>query len=167
VEPDPDLVRLVDHPSMFVEHAFRHQGVVHPMWIAFDQSGKELVVPTPVPFVDHAAKEYATTVVRAMFALTGVTRYVFVCESWILLAEDAPVDMDAVQRDGIADHPGRREVVVLTAESERSGLLFGLRDIIRPAKGKARLGPLVVDQRSGLTVEGRMSSMLPRKGRAS
>jgi hypothetical protein len=102
-----------------------------------------------------------------MFALTGVTRYVFVCESWILLAEDAPIDMDAVQRDGIADHPGRREVVVLTAESERSGLLFGLRDIIRPAKGKARLGPLVVDQRSGLTVEGRMSSMLPRKGRAS
>jgi hypothetical protein len=106
-------------------------------------------------------------VIRAMFALTGVTSYVFICESWILLAEDAPIDIDAVQRQGIADHPGRREVVVQTAEAENSGLLFGRRDIIRPPKGKARLGPLIIEQRSGLTVEGRMASMLPRKGRAS
>jgi hypothetical protein len=167
MESDPDLVRLLGHASMFVEQAFRHQGVVHPMWIAADPSGKELVVPTPVPFVNQAAKDYAAMFVRATFALACITRYVFVCESWVLLADHAPIDMDAVQRDGIADHPGRREVVALTAESERSGLLCGLRHIIRPPKGKARLGPLVVEQRAGLTVEGRMSSMLPRKGRAS
>jgi hypothetical protein len=167
MEPDPELVRLLDHASMFVEQAFRHQGVIHPVWIAVDPSGKELVVPTPVPFVSPAAKDYATIMVRAMFALSSVTRYVFICESWVLLAEDAPIDMEAVQRHGIADHPGRREVVVLTAESERSGLLCGLRHIIRPSKGRARLGPLVVEQRAGLTVEGRMSSMLPGKGRAS
>ena len=167
MEPDPDLMRLLDHASMFVEHAFRDQGVVHPMWIAVDPTGKELVVPTPVPFVSPDAKDYASMVVRAMFALRGVTRYVFVCESWVLLAEDAPIDMEAVQRHGIADHPGRREVVALTAESERSGLLMAWRHIIRPAKGKAKLGPLIVEQRSGMTVEGRMSSMLPRKGRAS
>jgi hypothetical protein len=164
--PDPDLKALLDHASMFVEQAFRHQGVIHPMWIAFDQSGKELVVPTPVPFVDQAAKDHATMVVRAMFAFTGVTRYVFVCESWLLTKSDG-IDMNAVQRDGISDHSDRQEVVVLTAESETAGLIMAWRPIIRPPKGKARLGPLVVEHRAGLTVEGRMSSMLPRRGRLS
>jgi hypothetical protein len=164
---DPDLSKLLDHASFFVEEQFRHVGRITPMWIAVDQKGNQVVVPPPVPFVTQAAKDYATLVVRALFALTGVTRYVFICESWILLAEDAPIDIEAVQRDGISDHPGRREVVNLTAESDVSGLVLAWRPIIRPAKGKARLGPLVVEQRAGLTVEGRMSSMLPRKGRAS
>ena len=167
MEPDPDLLRLIDNASMFVEQAFRHQGVILPMWIAVDPSGKELVVPPPVPFVNQEAKDYATMVVRAMFALTGVTRYVFVCESWILLSDDAPIDMEAVQRDGISKNPARREVINMTAESECAGLVVAWRHIIRPAKGKARLGPLIVEQRSGMTVEGRMSSMLPGKGRAS
>ena len=74
---DPELNKLLEHASMFVEHAFRHQGVIHPMWIAVDPSGKELVVPPPVPFVNQASKDYASMVVRAMFALSGVTRYVF------------------------------------------------------------------------------------------
>jgi hypothetical protein len=159
----PDLDKLINDASEFVEQAFKHQGVVHPMWIAVDRSGNQVVIPTPVPFVDHAAKDQATLVVKAMFELTGVTRYVFICESWILLADDGPVDVDAVQRDGIADHPARREVIVLMAESELGGLVYGRRDIIRPAKGKARLGPLIIEQRAGLTVEGRMSSMLPRR----
>ena len=106
------------------------------------------MVPPPVPFVSPDAKDYATMVVRAMFALSGVTHYVFVCESWVLLAEDAPIDMEAVQRHGIADHPARREVVALTAKSEPSGLLMAWRHIIRPAKGKAppaSFAPRIVD----------------------
>jgi hypothetical protein len=164
---DSELNKLITDASLFVEQAFKHQGVIHPMWIAVDRSGNQVVVPSPVPFISNAAKDYATLVVRAMFEFTGVTRYVFVCESWILLADDAPIDVEAVQRDGIANHPGRREVINMTAESEVGGLVVAWRPIIRLTKGKARLGPLVVEQRSGLTVEGRMSSMLPRRGRSS
>jgi hypothetical protein len=165
--PDPDLTALIEHASMLVERAFKHQGVVHPMWIADDQNGDRVVMPTPVPFVNHTAKDYAVMVVKAMFALTGVTRYVFVSESWILLSEDGPVDVEAIQQHGISQHPARREVVNLMAESEVGGLVMAWRPIIRPAKGKARLGPMVVEERDGLTVEGRFVSMLPRKGRAS
>ena len=164
---DPELNKLLEHASMFVEHAFRHQGRIHPMWIARDRNGRELIVPPPVPFVDLAAKDYATGVVRSMFAIAGVTRYVFVAKSWILLAEDAPIDKEAVQQRGISDHPSRREVVNMTAESEAGGMILAWRYIIRPPRGKAKLGPLIVEQRSGMTVEGRMSSMLPRKGCAS
>src|SRR3978361_2134996 len=102
METDRDLKRLLDHASMFVERAFRHQGVIHPMWIAVDPTGKELVVPPPVPFVSPDAKDYAAMFVRATFALAGVTRYVFVCESWVLLAEDAPIDMEEGNGDGTA-----------------------------------------------------------------
>jgi hypothetical protein len=86
--------------------------------------------------------------------------------SWLLTKADG-IDLAAAQRDGIADHPDRQEVVILTAESERAGLVMAWRPIIRPSKGKARLGPIVIEQRDSLTVEGRLSSMLPRKGRAS
>jgi hypothetical protein len=162
---DPDLSRLIDEASMFVEKRFRDVGRIEPLWIATDQSGNQVVVPSPVPFISNAAKDYATLVVRAMFEFTGVTRYVFVCESWILLAEDSPIDIDAVQRDGIADHPGRREVINMTAESEVGGLVMAWRPIIRPPKGKAKLGPLIIEQREGMTVEGRFVSLLPRRGR--
>jgi hypothetical protein len=161
---DPQLNKLIDDASMFVEQAFKHQGVIHPMWIAIDRSGEQVVDPSPVPFVNQAAKDRATMVVRAMFEFTGVTRYVFVCESWLLTKSDG-IDMDAVQRDGISDHPDRQEVVVLTVESESAGLVMAWRPIIRPTKGKAKLGPLIVEHRAGMTVEGRMSSMLPRGGR--
>jgi hypothetical protein len=164
---DPVLTALIDHASEFVEKRFRDVGRIEPIWIAVDQNGDQVAVPTPIPFVNPAAKDHATRIVRAMFVLTGVTRYVFVCESWILLSDDVPIDVESVQRDGIADHPARREVVNMIAESELCGLVMAWRLIIRPPKGKARLGPLVVEQRDGLTVEGRMSSMLPRKGRAS
>jgi hypothetical protein len=164
---DAELKALLDDASVFVEKQFHDVGRIAAMWIAADQGGNQVVVPTPVPFTSSGAKDFATMVVRTMFELTGVTRYVFVCESWILLAEDGPVDIEAVQRDGIADHPGRREVINMTAESEVGGLVLAWRPIIRPTKGKARLGPLVVEQRDGLTVEGRMSSMLPRRGRPS
>ena len=49
---DPELNKLLEHASMFVEQAYKHQGVIHPMWIAVDPAGKELVVPPPVPFVN-------------------------------------------------------------------------------------------------------------------
>jgi hypothetical protein len=159
---DPELNKLITHASMFVETAFKHQGVIHPLWIAVDRAGNQVVVPPPVPFVNVEAKDYSTLVVRKMFEFTGVTRYVFICESWLLLAEDAPIDIEAHDRDGIADHPSRREVIYLAAESESAGLVMAWRPIIRPTKGKARLGPLVIDQRT-MTVEGRMSSMLPRR----
>jgi hypothetical protein len=151
---------------MFVEKQFHDVGRIEPLWIATDQKGNQVVVPPPVPFVNEAAKDYAVMVVRALFAFTGVTRYCFITESW-LLTNDAGIDLDATQRDGISEHPDRKEVVIFTAESEVSGLVLAWRPIIRPSRGKAKLGPLVIEQRDGMTVEGRMSSMLPRRGRAS
>lgn len=162
---DPELNELLDHASLFVEKAFHDVGRIAPMWIAVDRSGNQVVVPPPVPFINQDAKDYAVMVVRAMFEFTGVTRYVFVCESWLLTGPG--IDLERDQRDGISDHPDRQEVIILTAESESAGLVMAWRHIIRPTKGKAKLGPLVIDQHAGLTVEGRMVGMLPRRGRAS
>lgn len=162
---DPQLNDLLEHASMFVEKAFKHQGVIHPLWIAVDRSGGQVVVPPPVPFTTVASKDYATMVVRAMFEVTGVTRYVFVAESWLLAGPG--IDLEHDQQHGISRHPDRQEVINMMAESETAGLVMAWRHIIRPAKGKAKLGPLVIEQRVGMTIEGRLASMLPQKGRAS
>ena len=45
------------------------------------QAREEIVPSCRAPVDDQAAKDYATMVVRATFELTGVTRYVFACES--------------------------------------------------------------------------------------
>jgi hypothetical protein len=78
---DPELRALIDHASEFVERAFKHQGVVHPMWIADTTDGRRLVVPPPVPFRDAGYKDLAVSIVRAVFTGQDVCRYVFLCES--------------------------------------------------------------------------------------
>jgi hypothetical protein len=125
------------------------------MWVAVDADGRNVVVPPPVPFRDGNAKDLATAMVRAFFEIAGVTRYVFMTEAWTLDAQ-APqgLDLDALGRDGVSDHPQRREAVMLIAESVNGGMVFGRRPIIRPSRGKARLGPLTIDQHDH--VEGRM-----------
>jgi hypothetical protein len=151
--------------SILVEKAFRRDGFVHPVWFAVTRDGRHLIVPPPVKYSNPESKDLATSVVRAFFTINDVVSYVYAAESWYLDCHQTSVDMKVVNKDGIKDHPLRREVIVIMSETYDSGVTMAFRNIIRPKKGKAKLGPLVV-QSDWNQIEGRMSSMLPVRGRA-
>lgn len=158
-----DLLATV---SRLVEKAFRRDAFIVPVWFALTRDGRRLIVPPPVPYTDVAAKDLAAVMVRAFFEIEHVVSYVYAAESWIVDKPECLSDTDKIQSEGIARHPARREVVVFMSEAESSGLSMSVRDIIRPKKGKPRLGPLVV-QDGWDRADGRFSSLLPTRGRPS
>jgi hypothetical protein len=93
-------------------------------------------------------------------------------EAWTLGRMIKPEEVDAIMRDGIANHPDRVEVVQLQGEDLECGQIMGQRKIIRPESGKPYLAPLEMlnDLPSiphGALLsqsEGRMVGVLPVRG---
>ena len=95
-------------------------------------------------------------------------RYVLIDEAWMVAAwgPDATQEqLEAVRRAAITGatvSPARVEVVMFAADDVAEGSLMACRKIIRPARGKAALGPLEYDPRGGM-VSGRFLGLVPRK----
>jgi len=161
--PAETLRNFVDVASRNVDHIFRRNGIVRPMWHAVARDGEELVFPTP-----HTDKDIAVAMVRALFELRDVVRYVLVDEAWIVAAfgpNVTPEQMAAVREaviTGATASPAREEVVMLCAEDHAEGCLMARRKIIRPPSGRPKLGPLEFDPRGG-ELRGRFLGLLPRK----
>lgn len=68
-----------------------------------------------------------------------------------------------MQEHSLEHLPGRKEVLLFSAEDQAEGSIMAMRDIIRPARGRARLGPLDLKAGHG-TLEGRMVGLLPPAG---
>jgi hypothetical protein len=161
------LHELLTFASGQCDKLFAQEGVIYPMWHAITSTGDTLI-ETP-PFEN---KDLAVAMIRALFDLRDVVRYVFVDEAWTLSRLLRPDEEEWVSREGISKHPDRVEVVMIQGEDRDCGQIVLHRDIIRPAKGKPYLGPLqslddlpyMPHGGSVAQSEGRMVGLLPVRG---
>lgn len=154
---------FIDHASHSIDHIWRINPIVRPMWHAITRDGDELIFPPPADDKDNAV-----VMVRALFELRDVVRYVFIDEAWIVAAFGKDATPEQLQRvrdaaiTGATASPHREEIVMFAAEDEAEGTLMARRGIIRPSHGRATLGPLQYDPRGGALV-GRFLGLIPRK----
>jgi hypothetical protein len=111
------------------------------MYHAVTEGGEELVFSPPAP-----DKDTSVAMVRALFVIRKVVRYVFIDEAWLLEAKGGldPADLLRAARKGISGHPDRREVLLLNAEDRHGGHIMGRRYILRPEHGKPKLSPMTI-----------------------
>jgi hypothetical protein len=150
----PELRQMIEYAAGFAEERFKERGTVLPMWHAVAGNGEHMIVPAP----DGVSKDESCLLIRALFELREVTRYVFIDEGWMLNKrrdELAPGELERIQRNGIRNHPDARGVVFITAE-DATGCSLARREVI----GRRKLGPLVFEPFDG--AEGRMVGMLPK-----
>jgi len=147
------LRELIEWASEQIGQRFKHVGRIYCMWHAETET-ETLIITAEAPNKDAAAAALTT-----LFRKQGVVRYLFIDEAWTMEydAGIAPDELQRIQRDGVSRHPNRREIVMIYAE-DKDGVQQATRDIIRPAKGKARLGPLTFADYTGF--EGRWTGLL-------
>jgi hypothetical protein len=149
-----DLKSLIEFASVQAEKIFRRTGAIYPMYHAISASGETKIL-TP-KMVD---KDVGVAMVKVWLALENIDRYVFIDEAWILDTAKSggpPPDMARIRREGLRNHPDRREVVMFAAENRRGEMLTAARFILRPEHGKASLSPLKLNDMDRLESSGRM-----------
>jgi hypothetical protein len=164
---EKQLRAMLAYASHFCEREFARNGVVYPMWHATTSKG-ETIIETPA----SPDKDASVALIRALFEIRDVVRYVFFDEAWTLLKCVQPDEMVRIDRDGLRNHPERVEVVMFQGEdAEWGGQISAHRLIHRPASGKPYLGPFVtLDELAHLPhgavvqSEGRLVGLLPMRG---
>lgn len=157
------LREFVETASINVERIFRKTGVIRPMIHCVTRDGQELIFPAAL----HPDKDVATVMLRALFEIRDVVRYLMIDEAWIVaaLGKDATPEQLAAVREaaitGAKASPARVEVVMLCSEDHVEGQLMGRREIVRPAGRRPHLGPLQIDPQGGM-LHGRFVGLLPR-----
>jgi hypothetical protein len=165
---EKELRRMFDRASQFCEAHFAKRGEIAPMWHAVTSSGETIIEPHP----GYLGKDLAMVMIRAFFKAKDVVRYVYIGEAWTLSRMIKDGEVEAIMRDGIADHPDRVEVVQLQGEDHACGQIMGQRKIIRPESGRPYLGPLqMISDLPSIPAgarlaqsEGRMVGVLPARG---
>ncbi len=152
------LAKLIKTASDSVEKIFHDTGVIYPMYHSITTKGEHSVFPAPTEFRD---KDLSVAMVKALFAITDVERFVYFDEAWILESKEN-IDLDKINREGLKNHPDRREAVIFSAEARNGEMLTAKRFILRPEVGKAKLSPLKIDDMAGVESSGRMVGMLRR-----
>jgi hypothetical protein len=99
----------------------------------------------------------------AWMHLNDVDRYCYMDEAWIVddRRGQLGLDIERVKREGVKNHPDRREIVMFSAENRRGEQLTAKRFILRPEIGKPTLSPLEIDEPFDHS-EGRMVGLLRR-----
>jgi hypothetical protein len=163
---EKQLREMLAFTSGQCDKIFARTGVIYPMWHAITSAG-ETIIERPA-FGD---KDFAVAMIRALFDLKDVVRYVFVDEAWTLNRMVRPDEDEKIRREGIANHPDRVEVLMIQGEDRECGQIMLHRNIIRPASGKPYLGPLqslddlpFIPQGAGVQSEGRLVGLLPVRG---
>jgi hypothetical protein len=131
------LDAILRRASKIAETTFDKRGEITPFWLLETSTGKQemavspYIVPPDVPA--HGAKLKIAEGMREFFREHDVVRYAHAAEAW-------SVD-DETYQGPIAEHPNRKEVVILTADDGNEHL-SAFCDIIRPPHGKPYLGKL-------------------------
>jgi hypothetical protein len=150
------LRQFVEYVARRAEYLFKKQGALSPMYHAVDAEGNNYVLPGP-----PGTKDQAVAQVRSFLKACRAVRVAFIDEAWVIDAERSPgVDVEKIYREAgsIRNHPARVEVVIVSGEDAKEGLLMATREIIRHGD-KAALGRLKFIE-YGQT-EGRMVGLLP------
>ena len=148
------LADMIHRVSEAVEDIFRNTGEIRPMYEAVKPDGERMVVR--VPGYD---KDLDVALIKAFFAIENIDRYVYVAEAWTLETK-MDIDVEQVQREGVRNHPDRREAVMFMAESRDGGILSARRYILRPEHGKAKLAPLHINDLTNAESSGRIVGLL-------
>lgn len=157
-EKNTELRELIDYASTQAEKIFKNTGRIMPMYHAVQADGQHLVTPTP-----DADKDVAVALIKSLFRLRNVVRYVYINEAWKLEMpgrEPSPAEWLEIQRKGLENHPDRREIMTFFAENRAGELMMAQRYILRPERGKAKLTPLTITDMSGGQTAGRMIGLL-------
>jgi len=156
-----DLKELIEFASSNAETIFRKQDEFLPMWHAVSGDGDALVIVAP-DFTDD--KDTGIAMVKKAFELNNVECYVFVSEAWVLETKDPRADatIKKAMREGLANHPDRREVISFIAENNDGEMRTAHRYILRPEIGKPKLSPLVLNEAFD-QASGRMTGLLKQR----
>lgn len=151
------LREMITSASQTCEETFAEEHEIRPMFHAFTADGNYLVLSPPFEDKDHEIM-----MVREMFKMQDVVRYVFMVEAWTLSRPLSAKEIETT--DSIHDHPERVEIVMIQAEDYEAGEIHARRPIIRPANAKPYLGPLEIIGRLE-RAHGRMVGLLPVRGK--
>lgn len=160
-DPHASLRQLIEKASSTVEKLFKDTGRVHRVYHCITADGSQFVEPAAW----LGSKDASITAAQRMMADKNVVAYVCLDEGWFLdvaKAEVTPAEMAEIERHGTAVRPNERVEAVMFCAEDRTGFMMGLRDIIRPPRGKATLEPLHYFEGGGFS--GRMVGLLPKKG---
>ena len=148
-----DARALLEFASNEAERFLTRMRKVPQLWFAIREDGEQFVIPAP-----HGARnmDEIVAMVTAAFELQRVVRYAHVAEADITdLTGRSEEEIEAFRRNKL--QLPSTEAVMISVE-DASQFITATRKIIRPAHGKPRLGPLIVDE--PVSVEGRLASLL-------
>jgi len=157
-----DLKSLIEFASAQAVKLFRRQGIIYPLYHCIRADGE-----TTILNAFDQDKDLSVAMTKAWMHINDIDTYVFMDEAWILDATQSGsprIDIKKVQREGIRNHPDRREVVMFSAENRRGEKLTAKHFILRPEVGKPTLSPLQIDPPYDHS-EGRMVGLLNREKR--
>jgi hypothetical protein len=157
-EPLGDLKSLIEFASKQAEKLFRLQGILYPLYHCIKANGDTVILNR-----FDSDKDLSVAMMIAWMHLNDVDRYVFMDEAWIVDSTQSGVELDVekAMREGLRNHPDRREAVMFSAENRRGEQLTAKRYILRPEIGKPKLAPLQIDPQFDQS-EGRMVGLLRR-----
>jgi hypothetical protein len=148
-----NLQKMIDWASHSAEKYFQKHGCVAPVWFAEKSDGDVFIIDQP-----SADKDLSRALVRALFELHDVVRFVFFDEAWAVATKE---DIRAWSKEHSLEHyPGREEVIIFVAEDVSGETVLAERKISQPGR---ELGPLEVKDLPRM--EGRLFGMLPQRGR--
>ena len=141
-EPLGDLKSMIEFASEQAEKLFRLQGVIYPLYHCIKANGDNAILNKM-----DADKDLSVAMTVAWMQLNDVDRYVYMDEAWIVddRRNQMGLDIEKIRREGIKNHPERREIVMFSAENRRGAQLTAKRFILRPEIGKPKLAPLEID----------------------
>lgn len=152
-----ELRKLIEAASVGAERIFRKDGeITRPIWHAYRADGTFFVQEATAP-----NKQTQWALIRVLFEIEHVVRYVQVMEAWTLRHDVSREEADlmmATPKRSIRNHPDRQEVVYFSAEDQHEGSMIAERLIVR-GKGKPSLGPL--DFLPYIEGAGRVVALLP------
>ena len=155
----PTLETVLAYAAKVARDAFKVRHEVRPMWAGHTADG-ELVMVVPEKFGNAADKQFAVDQVRAIFKEKKVVMFTFMTEAWMVDSKSTtPQSISRLMRtrEGLADHPDRREVVQIIAE-DRERSIMGMYFILRPEHGKPTLSPF--RKQESMETSGRMTGLL-------
>ena len=147
---------MIEFASTQAAKLFRKQGVIYPMYHCIRADGETTILNAL-----SEDKDLSVAMTKAWMHLNDIDRYIFMDEAWIVddRRGQLGLDMEKVRREGLKNHPDRREIVMFSAENRRGEQLTAKRFILRPEIGKPTLSPLMIDEQFDHS-EGRMVGLL-------
>lgn len=147
-----ELEKLFKFGAESVEHLFKVQGYLVPMWVGISDKGAH--VPIIVPDLDD--KDAVAEKIKEFLKKEKIQRYVCMMEAWIYEGKEMPPEVK--EGKSIEHNPDRREVIHILAEDRDGNTMSGQYYILRPEHGKPKLSPLKVHEKASRT-EGRFARM--------